>query len=97
LIWNVIEEFKKKNNGEEGTLFEQARYLSQNAPIKDNWKELFLEDWKNSSYKEDNIEKLIDRGDSVEVYTDSDSLPYTGEKDNYPFVTLDKRTGHWHG
>ncbi|SMQ78006.1 hypothetical protein SAMN05444673_3188 [Bacillus sp. OV166] len=94
-IWNVIEEFKKKNNGEERTLFEQAQNLSQNAPIKDNWKELFLEDWNNSYYKEDKIEKLIDRGDFVEVYTDS--LPYTGEKDNYPFVTLDKRTGYWHG
>ncbi|SMQ78370.1 hypothetical protein SAMN05444673_3392 [Bacillus sp. OV166] len=94
-IWNVIEEFKKKHNGEEGTLFEQAFYLSHNAPIKDNWKELFLENWNNSYYKEDKIEKLIDRGDTVEVYTDS--LPYTGEKDNYPFVTLDKRTGSWHG
>ncbi|WML56252.1 hypothetical protein [Neobacillus sp. PS2-9] len=94
-IWNVIEKFKKINNGEEGTLFEQAQYLSQNAPINDNWKELFLENWNNSYYKEDKIEKLIDRGDSVEVYTDS--LPYTGEKDNYPFVTLDKRTGSWHG
>jgi hypothetical protein len=94
-IWNVIEEFKKKNNGEEGTLFEQAQYLSQNAPIKNNWKELFLEDWNNSYYKEDKIEKLIDRGDTVGVYTDS--LPYTGENDNYPFVTLVKRTGYWHG
>jgi len=94
-IWNVIEKFKKKNNGKEGALFEQAQYLSQNAPIKDNWEELFLYDWNNSYYKEDKIEKLIDRGDFVEVYTDS--LPYTDEKDNYPFVTLDKRTGNWHG
>ncbi|MGG6362235.1 hypothetical protein ACQ5SI_23900 [Peribacillus frigoritolerans] len=94
-IWNVIEEFKKKNNGKEGTLFEQAQYLSRNAPIKDNWKELFFEDWNNSNYREDEIEKLIDKGDTVWVYTDS--VPYTGEKDNYPIETLDKRTGSWHG
>ncbi|MGG0847795.1 hypothetical protein [Peribacillus simplex] len=94
-IWNVIGEFKKKNNGNEGTLFEQAQYLSRNAPIKDNWKELFFEDWNNSNYREDKIEKLIDKGDTVWVYTDS--VPYTGEKDNYPIETLDKRTGSWHG
>ncbi|MFP5115186.1 hypothetical protein ACSU64_22785 [Bacillaceae bacterium C204] len=94
-IWNVIEKFKKKNNGKEGTLFEQAQYLSRNAPIKDNWKELFFEDWNNGNYREDEIEKLIDKGDTVWVYTDS--VPYTGEKDNYPIETLDKRTGSWHG
>lgn len=95
-IWNVIEEYKKKNNGEEGTLFKQASYLSVNAPIKDNWKELFLENWNNSTYAEDNkIETMIDKGDSVWIFTDT--LPYTVEKDNYPFITLFKRTGSWHG
>ncbi|MEK3993045.1 hypothetical protein [Robertmurraya sp. FSL R5-0851] len=95
-IWNVIEEYKKMNNGEEGTLFDQASYLSVNAPIKDNWEELFLENWENSSYAEDNqIETMIDKGDSVWIYTDN--MPYTGEEDNYPFITLFKRTGNWHG
>ncbi len=93
-IWNVIEEYKEMNNGEEGTLFEQANYLSVHAPIKDNWKELFLENWNNSSYDEE-IETIIDQGDTVWIYTNS--LPYTGEKDNYPYVTVDKRTGSWHG
>lgn len=93
-IWNVIEEYKEMNNGEEGTLFEQANYLSAHAPIKDNWKELFLENWNNSSYNEE-IETIIDQGDTVWIYTNS--LPYTGEKDNYPYVTVDKRTGSWHG
>ncbi|GAE37511.1 hypothetical protein [Halalkalibacter akibai] len=32
-IWDVIEEYKDINN-EEGTLFEQAQYLSINAPLK---------------------------------------------------------------
>src|SRR6476620_12534338 len=36
-IWNVIEKYKEMNNGEDGTLFDQASYLSANAPIKDNW------------------------------------------------------------
>lgn len=36
-IWNVIEEYKKMNNGEEGTLFEQANYLSVHAPIGKNY------------------------------------------------------------
>ena len=95
-IWNVIEEYKEMNNGEEGTLFDQASYLSVNAPIKDNWKELFLENWNKSPYAEDNkIETMIDKGDSVWIYTKT--LPYTGEKDNYPFITLFKRTGFWHG
>ena len=95
-IWNVIEEYKEMNNGKEGTLFDQASYLSVNAPIKDNWKELFLENWNKSPYAEDNkIETMIDKGDSVWIYTDT--LPYTGEKDNYPFITLFKRTGFWHG
>lgn len=94
-IWDVIEAFKEENNGEEGTLFDQAQYLSRNAPIKDNWKELFLENWNSGTYREDEIDKLVDNGDTVGVYTDS--LPYTGEEDNYPFVTLDKRTGSWHG
>ena len=95
-IWHVIEKYKEMNNGEEGTLFDQASYLSVNAPIKDNWKELFLENWNKSPYAEDNkIETMIDKGDSVWIYTNT--LPYTGEKDNYPFITLFKRTGYWHG
>lgn len=95
-IWNVIEEYKKMNNGEEGTLFDQASYLSVNAPIKDNWEELFLENWNSSPYAKDNqIETMIDKGDSVWIYTDN--MPYTGEEDNYPFITLNKRTGYWHG
>ena len=95
-IWHVIEKYKEMNNGEEGTLFDQASYLSVNAPIKDNWKELFLENWSKSPYAEDNkIETMIDKGDSVWIYTNT--LPYTGEKDNYPFITLFKRTGSWHG
>jgi hypothetical protein len=95
-IWNVIEEYKEMNNGEEGTLFDQASYLSVNAPIKDNWEELFLENWNNSLYSDGNeIENMIDKGDSVWIYTDT--LPYTGKKDNYPFITLFKRTGSWHG
>jgi hypothetical protein len=95
-IWNVIEKYKEINNGEEGTLFDQASYLSVNAPIKDNWKELFLENWNKSPYAESNeIEAMIDKGDSVWIYTET--LPYTGEKDNYPFITLFKRTGFWHG
>ncbi|MGE7649129.1 hypothetical protein ACQKM1_15255 [Peribacillus frigoritolerans] len=95
-IWNVIEEYKEMNNGEGGTLFDQASYLSVNAPIKDNWKELFLENWNKSPYADGNeIENMIDKGDSVWIYTDT--LPYTGEKDNYPFITLFKRTGFWHG
>ena len=95
-IWQVIEKYKEMNNGEEGTLFDQASYLSVNAPIKDNWKELFLENWNKSPYAEDNkIETMIDKGDSVWIYTNT--LPYTGEKDNYPFITLFKRTGYWHG
>lgn len=55
-IWNTIEDFKKKNGGKEGTLFDQASYLSQHAPIKDNWKELFLENW-NRVYPEVEIDK----------------------------------------
>ncbi|MGJ7922581.1 hypothetical protein [Neobacillus sp. LXY-4] len=95
-IWNVIEEYKVMNKSEEGTLFDLASYLSVNAPIKDNWKELFLENWNKSPYAVDNkIETMIDKGDSVWIYTDT--LPYTGEKDNYPFITLFKRTGYWHG
>ncbi|WP_099354702.1 hypothetical protein [Fredinandcohnia onubensis] len=95
-IWDVIEEFKKTNNGENGTLFDQALYLSVNAPIKDNWKELFLEEWGHGSRSEENeIDTLIDKGDTVWVYTKS--LPYTGEKDNYPLFVLTKRTGAWHG
>lgn len=95
-IWNVIEEYKEMNNDEEETLFDQASYLSVNAPIKNNWEELFLENWNNSPYSDDTeIETMIDKGDSVWIYTDS--LPYTGEEDNYPFITLFKNTGYWHG
>ncbi|PEJ58846.1 hypothetical protein CN692_07670 [Bacillus sp. AFS002410] len=93
-IWNVIVEFKKKNNGKEGSQMEQASYLSVHAPIKDNWKKLFLEDW-NKDEGAEKITKLVDHGDSVGVYTES--VPYTGAKDNYPYVTLFKRTGAWHG
>lgn len=95
-IWDIIEEYKELNNGEKGTLFDQVRYLSVNAPIKDNWEELFLENWNNSPYSDSNeIETMIDKGDSVWIYTDT--LPYTGEEDSYPFITLYKRTGFWHG
>ncbi|MDR7079749.1 hypothetical protein J2Y03_004807 [Neobacillus niacini] len=95
-IWNVIEKYKEMNNGEEGTLFDQASYLTMHAPIKDNWKEMFLENWYNSPYSDSNeIETMIDKGDSVWIFTDT--LPYSGEKDNYPFITLFKNTGNWHG
>ncbi|WP_117161144.1 hypothetical protein [Paraliobacillus sp. X-1268] len=95
-IWNVIEEYKQLNNGEEGTLFEQASYLTIDAPIKDNWKEMFLGNWNNSPYSDSNeIETMIDKGDAVWIFTDT--LPYTGEEDNYPFITLFKKTGFWHG
>ena len=95
-IWNLADELKEINSGREGTLFELASYLSVNAPIKENWEELFMENWTyspNSVVFE--IETLIDNGDTVSVYVDK--LPYTGEKDNYPFITLYKRTGFWHG
>ena len=95
-IWNVAEEFKEINNGREGSLSEIASYLSVHAPIKENWKDLFMENWNNSPYSADfEIETLIDNGETVSVYVDK--LPYTGEKDNYPFITLYKRTGYWHG
>jgi hypothetical protein len=84
------------NNGEEGTLFDQALYLTVHAPIKDNWKELFLQDWYNNSISTDNeIQTMIDKGDSVWIYTKLH--PYTSEKDNYPIITLFKNTGNWHG
>lgn len=95
-IWIVIEEYKEMNGGEQGTLLDQARYLSVKAPIKDNWDELFLDNWNSSVYYDSNkIGAMIDKGDTVWIYTDS--LPFTVEKDNYPFITLDKRTGYWHG
>ncbi|MGP4073742.1 hypothetical protein ACTWQB_14450 [Piscibacillus sp. B03] len=95
-IWSAIEQYKELNNGKEGTLFDQAKYLSTNAPIKDNWKELFLKNWNKSPYSTDNeIEKMIDKGDTVWIYTDT--VKYTGEEGNYPFIILDKRTGAWHG
>ncbi|WP_174616537.1 hypothetical protein [Virgibacillus ihumii] len=96
-IWTVMEEYKEKNNGKEGTLFDKANYLSVNAPIKDNWKELFLVNWKNSPYSgnDNEIVKMIDKGDVVWVYTEQ--ISYTGEENNYPYIVLDKRTGFWHG
>lgn len=93
-VWNVIEEYKEKNNGEAGTMFEQASYLSAHAPIKDNWKELFLDEWYSGPYSEE-IETMIDKGDSVWIYTET--VPYTGEEENYPIITLNKNTGSWHG
>ena len=39
-----------------------ASYLSVNAPIKDNWEELFLENWNKSPYPDDSeIETWIDK------------------------------------
>jgi hypothetical protein len=95
-VWKVIEEYKELNNGKDGTLFEQASYLSEHAPIKDNWKELFLENWKNSSLSQDfEIDTLINNGETVGVYTNAN--PYTGGKENNPMITLNTRTGYWHG
>lgn len=95
-IWVVIEEYKEMNNGEQGTLLDQATYLSVNAPIKDNWKELFLDNWNSSVYSDSNeIGAMINKGDKVWIYTNNS--PFTIEKDNSPFITLDKRTGFWHG
>ncbi|WP_216827872.1 hypothetical protein [Alkalihalobacterium elongatum] len=95
-VWDLIEEYKEINNGEEGTLFDQALYLSVNAPIKDNWEELFLEEWNSGPYSDENtIETMLDKGDSVWIYTES--VPYTGEEENYPIIILFKNTGHWRG
>ncbi len=95
-IWNVILEYKVINNSEEGTMFDKASYLSVHAPIKENWEELFLVDWKESYLAESAlIEDLIDNGETVAVYTNL--LPFTGEENNYPYITLFKRTGYWHG
>ncbi|MBY0097302.1 hypothetical protein [Mesobacillus maritimus] len=93
-VWTIIEEHKEENNGETGTLFEQAHYLSVHAPIKNNWKELFLEEWYSGPYSEE-IETMIDKGDSVWIFTET--IPYTGEEDNYPIITLYKNTGSWNG
>lgn len=94
-IWNLIATLKAEK-GADVSNFEQAQYLSAHAPNPANWQALFEENWNNDGQDNDfSIDKLIDLGNTVAVYTKAN--PYTGGTNNYPTVTVLKRTGYWHG
>lgn len=66
-----------------------AAYLTLNAPIPSNWKELFEADFASAyDQKITRYEKLSDN--SYEVYVTVDGK-------ETPFVALNARTGYYHG
>lgn len=65
-----------------------AEYLTENAPVPDNWKELFEAELKAQGFTPSRYEDLGDNMFQVYVIIDGKEVPYVG---------VNARTGYFHG
>ena len=77
------------NGGKSDSVEKFAEYITKNAPIQNNWQQMFESDFSNS-YEEKitNIEPL--EGDLYQVYVVIDGK-------TVPYVVVNSRTGYFHG
>jgi hypothetical protein len=77
------------NDGNEDDIHEFALYLTSNAPMPDNWKDLVAADLrKNYDVEISRIELL--EGDLYQIYVEIDGK-------EVPYVVANARTGYYHG
>ncbi|GKX28512.1 hypothetical protein SH1V18_09920 [Vallitalea longa] len=77
------------DGGKADDIEEVAKYITLNAPISDNWKELFENDLSETyGEKVSKLEPLED--DLYQAYITSDGK-------DVPFVVVSSRTGYYHG
>lgn len=75
--------------GKIGDIESFAEYLTKNAPVLSNWKEMFETDFANSyDQKVTRYEPLQDNFYQVYIKNDSSEVP---------FVVVNARTGYFHG
>ena len=78
-----------KDGGEAENISAFAAYLTNHAPVSDNWKSLFENDLMDAdSVTPDHYEDLGDGSFQVFVKVDGKTVPY---------VTVNSRTGWYHG
>ena len=77
------------NGGKSNSVEKFAEYITKNAPIQNNWQQMFESDFSNS-YEEKitKIEPL--EGDLYQVYVVIDGK-------TVPYVVVSSRTGYFHG
>ncbi|MBE6050013.1 MAG: hypothetical protein E7214_04940 [Clostridium sp.] len=66
-----------------------AQYITTNAPIQKNWKQLFEKDF-SSMYNEKIVKIEPLNGDLYQVYILADNK-------TVPYVVVNSRTGYFHG
>ena len=66
-----------------------AEYITKNAPILDNWQELFKQDVKDT-YGQDIVKIESVGGDMYQAYINN-------EGNEVPYVGVNARTGYFHG
>lgn len=77
------------DGGKAGDIESFAKYLTQNAPVPDNWKELFEADLlKTYGQTVSRYEKLQDNLYQAYIKIDGSEVPY---------VAVNTRTGYFHG
>lgn len=77
------------NGGKADDLEEFAKYITSNAPIIKNWKELFEKDLYNK-YEEKVVRLEHLEGDLYQAYIKKDGK-------EVPYVVVSSRTGYFHG
>ncbi|QAA33479.1 hypothetical protein [Clostridium manihotivorum] len=88
---NIPSLYKKyvTNGGKKDDVASFAAYMTKNAPIQNNWQDLFKKDLQDTyGEKVARIEHL--QGDSYQAYVQK-------EGKEVPFVVVSARTGYFHG
>ncbi len=86
---SVLSEYLK-NGGKSDDVKAAAEYVTENAPVSENWKDLFVKDF-SEEYKDETITKYEDLGsNSYSVYVNKDGKEVA-------FVTVNAATGYYHG
>ena len=77
------------NGGKSDSMENFAQYITTNAPIQKNWKQLFEKDF-SSMYNEKIVKIEPLNGDLYQVYILADNK-------TVPYVVVNSRTGYFHG
>lgn len=88
---NIASLYKKyvTNGGKKDDVASFASYMTKNAPIQNNWQDLFKKDLQDT-YEEKVVKLEHLQGDSYQAYVQK-------EGKEVPFVVVSARTGYFHG
>lgn len=91
---NSLYEKYVAEDGDINSVSDFAKYITLNAPIKDDWEELFKADfakaYDDEIVKIEALEEEEEDEDLYQVYVSKDGQ-------DVPFVTVSARTGYFHG